>query len=124
MVFVADSQITETEANKKSYADLLANLEANGLSADIPTVVQFNKRDLEHVRTDSELAKFARRRSQLVIPAIAIRTVGVRESLEAVISTMWDHLEQTYGISEKLRMTETEFTTGFFEGWSKPEETS
>jgi signal recognition particle receptor subunit beta len=118
VVFVADSQISETEANKQSYGDLLRNLEANGLSIQMPLVVQFNKRDLPEVRSDLEIEAFRQRRNHPVVPAIAIDGIGVKETLEAVLEQVWDHLEKTYGISEKLRMNHDDFMGGFFVGWS------
>ncbi len=121
VVFVADSQIAETESNKQSYGDLLRNLEANGLSIHMPLVVQFNKRDLPNVRTDQELAAFQERRNHPVIPAIAIEGIGVKETFEAVLEQVWIHLEKTYGFSEKLKMTKSEFMGGFFAEWDAVE---
>ena len=121
IVFVADSQVAETEANKQSYADLLRNLDANGLSIQMPLVVQFNKRDLPDIRTEEELAAFQKRRNHPVIPAIAVEGQGVKETLEAVLEQLWSHLETTYVISEKLKTTEREFLDGFFTGWNGSE---
>ena len=47
IVFVADSQIAETENNAESFMDLRANLKELGRSlSKVPLVIQFNKRDL------------------------------------------------------------------------------
>ena len=119
-MLVADSQVAETEANKQSYADLLRNLDANGLSIQMPLVVQFNKRDLPDIRTEEELAAFQKRRNHPVIPAIAVEGQGVKETLGSV-EQLWSHLETTYVISEKLKTTEREFLDGFFTGWNGSE---
>ena len=124
IVFVADSQVSESASNKQSYGDLMENLEINGLSPKIPLVVQFNKRDLPDIRTNEELQAFSKRRSHPVVPAVAIDSVGVRETLEAVLLQSWNHLEETYGISEKLKMGENDFISGFFNGWQRGAETT
>ncbi len=50
IVFVADSQYDKMEENVKSFANLEENLKALNLNiADIPFVLQFNKRDLPNV---------------------------------------------------------------------------
>ena len=57
---MADSQVSETEANAAAFLDLRENLKANGMRK-IPTVIQFNKRDLPDVRPDAELSDLARK---------------------------------------------------------------
>jgi hypothetical protein len=47
IIFVADSSEERSEANQDSIANMVANLEANKLVlAEIPWVLQYNKRDL------------------------------------------------------------------------------
>src|SRR4029078_11148532 len=53
VVFVADSQADQQDANRGSWRNLLANLGSLGLS-QIPVVVQYNKRDLPDVVPISE----------------------------------------------------------------------
>ena len=49
VVFVADSQPDQREANRASWQNLIANLDAFALDR-IPIVVQYNKRDLPDAR--------------------------------------------------------------------------
>src|SRR5216110_2828988 len=50
LVFVADSQYDKMEENAKAFANLEENLKSLNLNlADIPYVLQFNKRDLPNV---------------------------------------------------------------------------
>src|SRR5213075_888043 len=50
LVFVADSQYDKMEENVKSFANLEENLKTLNLNlADIPYVLQYNKRDLSNV---------------------------------------------------------------------------
>jgi signal recognition particle receptor subunit beta len=56
LVFVADSQRPMREANTESFSSLVENLEDLGLDmADLPLVLQFNKRDLKNILTVEEL---------------------------------------------------------------------
>ena len=56
LVFVADSQRPMREANIESLSSLIENLEDLGLEmADLPLVLQFNKRDLKNILTVDEL---------------------------------------------------------------------
>src|SRR5262245_62437541 len=55
IVFVADSRISETEHNAESFLDLQENLKEHGLVlTQMPLVIQFNKRDLDGVRSDQD----------------------------------------------------------------------
>src|SRR5271165_2745572 len=73
VVFIADSQISETEHNAASFLDLRQNLKELGLSLkQLPIVIQFNKRDLEKIRSDDELAALARRGHEPVFKAAAV----------------------------------------------------
>jgi signal recognition particle receptor subunit beta len=56
LVFVADSQRPMRDANLESFASLTENLKEFGLElADLPIVLQYNKRDLENILTIEEL---------------------------------------------------------------------
>src|SRR5579883_216681 len=62
IAFIADSQVSETEHNAASFLDLRENLKELGFSLKaMPLVIQFNKRDLERVRSDEEIGALARR---------------------------------------------------------------
>ena len=56
LVFVADSQRPMREANIESLSSLIENLEDLGLEmADLPLVLQYNKRDLKNILSVDEL---------------------------------------------------------------------
>ncbi len=56
LVFVADSQRPMRDANLESFNSLKENLKELGLEpADLPTVLQFNKRDLKNILSIEEL---------------------------------------------------------------------
>jgi len=59
----------------------------NGLEPDkLPTVIQFNKRDLPNIRTDAELDQVRKRGREPVYTAVAVRGEGVLETLRGVLS--------------------------------------
>ena len=122
VAFIADSQISETESNKQAFRDLAENIAASGLPVDIPMVIQFNKRDLPAIRSNEELQLFERQRAVPVIPAIAIRGIGVRETFEELISTGFSYLDENLGAASKLGLNRASFTRAFFDGWQTAED--
>lgn len=85
VVFVADSHPQRMASNLESLKDLEGNLEREGLSlAEIPLVLQFNKRDLEGAIPLAELQEQLNPYDTEVFEAVAIRGEGVLESLTAI----------------------------------------
>ncbi len=86
MVFVADSQRSREEYNKKSLADLKTNLKANRIDPDkVPLVLQYNKQDLRDLVTVNELNADLNDRKVPAFNAVAIRGKGVLETLAAIL---------------------------------------
>src|SRR5258708_6696154 len=70
VAFIADSQLTETEHNAASFLDLRQNLKDLGVNLkQLPLVIQFNKRDLDRVRSDDEIGALPSRGPEPVFPA-------------------------------------------------------
>ncbi|MCB9526704.1 MAG: GTPase domain-containing protein [Myxococcales bacterium] len=117
VVFVADSQVAETEANQEAFAGLRRNMKAVELPKALPLVVQFNKRDLPDIRSDRELARFARRSGTRVYPAVAVRGVGVRETLEGLLGQVFDDLVERHDLANILKVDGPRFLQQVFAGW-------
>jgi len=87
IVFVADSQYDKMEENVKSFANLEENLKALNLNiADIPCVLQFNKRDLPNV-APVEYMDFLLNNRETEVPsfsACAHKCDGVFETLNMI----------------------------------------
>ncbi|MBW2701717.1 MAG: hypothetical protein JRF33_12945 [Deltaproteobacteria bacterium] len=110
VAFIADSQLDQTKNNNDSWRDLLENMKINGLDPErIPVVIQFNKRDLEKVRSDEELDAVSKRGGEPVYKASAIRGEGVLETLEGLLRLSWRNLDNLYKLGEKLDLEEDEF---------------
>ncbi|MGF1469854.1 MAG: ATP/GTP-binding protein [Sandaracinaceae bacterium] len=109
VVFVADSQRSETKANSASFLNLRQNLTENGIDpVSMPLVIQFNKRDLRDIRTDEEIDALAARGREPVYKAVALRGIGVQETLLGLLECTWLHLEKEHRLSEKFAVEPTE----------------
>jgi signal recognition particle receptor subunit beta len=86
VVFCADSQLTRMDANVESLENLKINLREQGYDPDrIPMVIQYNKRDIEHVSSVAELHALINYRNVPEYEAVATTGVGVFETLKGVI---------------------------------------
>jgi signal recognition particle receptor subunit beta len=103
VVFVADSQLAETENNAAAFLDLRENLKANGMKVgQMPLVIQFNKRDLPDIRTDVQLVELARRGKEPVFPAIATSGKGVLETFMGLLHVTYGALDAQHKLKEKF----------------------
>jgi len=85
IVFVADSQVSQREANLESLENLGANMAANGLDrAKIPIVLQYNKRDLDSIQKVEEMETALNPDKQPSFPTVAITGDGVLEAFSAI----------------------------------------
>jgi len=113
IAFIADSQISEIHANAASFVDLRHNLEENGLSiAEMPVVVQFNKRDLPAVRTDREIDDLAARGREPVYKAVATHGVGVLETFLGLAELTWTSLDRHHELGRKFGIGTSLFMLG------------
>jgi hypothetical protein len=105
IVFVADSQKSQTLHNSESFANLEDNAFQAGLLFDaMPLVVQFNKRDLSPQIIAGEKEILARWKSSNVplFFASALHGAGVMETFSAVVSGVCRFMDQQFQISERL----------------------
>jgi signal recognition particle receptor subunit beta len=110
VAFVADSQISETRANAASFVDLRKNLEDNGLDiAEMPVVVQFNKRDLPNVRSDREIDELAIHGREPIFKAVATRGEGVLETFLGLAELTWKGLDRAHDLERKLGISRKAF---------------
>lgn len=110
IAFIADSQVSETENNAASFLDLRANLKELGRSlSQIPMVIQFNKRDLPNVRSDSEIDELACRGKDPVYKASAVSGQGVLECFFGLLDRSWKRLEADHELSAKLGLAPEAF---------------
>jgi signal recognition particle receptor subunit beta len=110
VAFIADSQISETEHNAASFLDLRQNLKELGLNVkQLPIVIQFNKRDLDKIRSDDEIAALARRGHEPVFKAAAVSGAGVLETFFGLLHLTWTKLDAEHQLHKMLGIQSTEF---------------
>jgi signal recognition particle receptor subunit beta len=103
VAFIADSQISETEHNAASFLDLRQNLKDLSLSIkQLPVVIQFNKRDLDKVRSDEEIEILARRGREPVFKASAVNGRGVLETFFGLLHIAWTKLDREHQLAKML----------------------
>jgi len=94
IVFVVDSQTPMLDACKESYQNLEANLRELGLDlADIPTVFQWNKRDLRNVVPVEELEAAFNPRGIPSFQSVASDGTGVFETLRGITKLALSHIK-------------------------------
>jgi signal recognition particle receptor subunit beta len=85
VVFVADSQVERLDANIESMHNLYENLAEHGLNLrELPFVIQYNKRDLPNISSVQELEASLNPDRVPHFEAVAVRGVGVFDTLKAV----------------------------------------
>ncbi len=85
VVFVADSQVERMDANIESVENLKVNLKENGYDFEkIPLIVQYNKRDLPNCSDMEEMRKLLNEKAAPEFEAVAVKGIGVFETLKAV----------------------------------------
>ena len=85
IVFVADSQEARLAANVESIRNLEKNLRGQGYEiAEIPYVLQLNKRDLSTAMPTAELSRRLAIKGEPTLEATAATGAGVFETLKAI----------------------------------------
>jgi signal recognition particle receptor subunit beta len=85
IVFVADSQTEQMEANLESFEALNRSLDRQGYdSGKLPLVLQYNKRDLPGAVSVQELEATFNPTRRPSFEAVANRGVGVMETLQSI----------------------------------------
>jgi len=97
VVFVADSQTALRQENIESLQNMRDNLLANDLAPeDIPSVLQYNKRDIDDVLTVETLDKDLNSAGYPTVNAEAINGKGVNETFQAITKLLLKHIAIKY----------------------------
>jgi mutual gliding-motility protein MglA len=116
VAFIADSRRSANADNNAYWANLQENMRENGLdAAQVPIVIQFNKRDLPDTKTDEELEETRVRGKEPVIGAVAIRGEGVLETMFAVIQLAYRKMDEQAGLARNLGLSESGFLAQVFD---------
>ena len=112
VVFVADSSPDQRAANRASWDNLKANLTSLNL-ADIPIVVQYNKRDLDDAMAMGRVEHFVPR--EQITEASAVNGTGVVATFYELAARGWDYLDKTLRVVERTGVDAETFRTAISE---------
>lgn len=115
VVFVADSQVSEAKTNNDYWHGMQHYLRETDIEPkQMPTVIQFNKRDMPNVRSDADIEALRRSGSEPIYPAVAVRGQGVLETLHGLLGMLFRDLDTRYGVTGRFDITGEEFLTHMF----------
>lgn len=110
VVFVADSQRSQSINNGEAFANLEENTARVGIDFDqLPLVVQFNKRDLSNILSEEEVLERWQAAPWPVFFSSALEGRGVLETFEALLLQLYDSLDQEFGWLNQHGLTRDEF---------------
>jgi signal recognition particle receptor subunit beta len=110
IAFIADSQPAKRQENYKYWLNMVENLKMNGLSIEaLPSVVQWNKKDLGDASTQEAIDKMRKEGKQPVYEAVAVRGEGVVETFLGLVERTFDQIEKNYHLTEKLGVDRRNF---------------
>jgi mutual gliding-motility protein MglA len=95
VVFVADSQEERMDANIESLYNLEENMQSQGYDlAQVPYVLQFNKRDLPNVCSIEDMTSELQRKGEPTYEAVASKGIGVFDTLKAIAKQVLTELRK------------------------------
>jgi hypothetical protein len=98
VVFVADSAPDKQDENLESFHNLIENLKEHGYDFDtIPTILQYNKRDLPTAVDLATLDNALNTRGLSRTEAVAVKGTGVFETLKLIGKEVISALNTKYG---------------------------
>lgn len=113
IVFVADSQRTQSTNNAESFENLAENVSRVGLDFEsLPLVVQFNKRDLKDILSEEEILERWNATPWPVVFSSALKGEGVVNTIEALLKQIYTTMDKEYGLEEKHKLVEAQFIAG------------
>lgn len=115
VAFIADSRRGAVRDNNDYWKNLMENMRENGLDPTrVPIVIQYNKRDLPDAKTEQEMDETRKKGKEPIVGAIAIRGIGVLETLYAVLQVAFRAIDARSGLAKTIGMTEREFLAQIF----------
>lgn len=110
VVFVADSQMSQSLNNSESFENLEKNCRRVGLDFEnMPLVVQFNKRDLSSIESEESIRGLWGPTGIPLVFASAIQGKGVMETFTAIVGLCYKNLESTLGLNRNFGICEKDF---------------
>ena len=115
VAFIADSRRHAVPDNNAYWKNLQENMRENGLHPEeVPVVIQYNKMDLPDAKTIDEVEETRQKGREPVVGAVAIRGIGVLETLHAVLQSAYRKMDERSGLARNIGLTESEFLRQVF----------
>ena len=103
VVFVADSQREMMRSNREAWENLKENLLLQGLTlADMPHVLQYNKRDIAGIAEIDEMDQLLNEYSSPFFEAVASQGIGVEETLQGVVKLVARSLRERFKVGAEV----------------------
>lgn len=113
VVFVADSQTSQSINNAESFENLADNTARVGIDFDnIPLIVQYNKRDLQNIQSEEDVMERWGKSPWPVVFSNALEGSGVRETLHMLLKRIYAAIDKEYEIYSRHGMSEDMFLAG------------
>jgi signal recognition particle receptor subunit beta len=110
VVFVADSQTTQSINNGEAFQNLLENARRVGLDTDtLPMVVQFNKRDLPDIVSEQDVQARWQQAPWPLVFASALTGDGVRETFAALLRQVYAVADRQFALAQRHGVDEAGF---------------
>jgi hypothetical protein len=110
VVFVADSQVSQSENNAESFKNLAENSAKVGLNFEtMPLVIQFNKRDLTAIVSEDELQQRWSNTPWPLYLASAIHDQGVLETFSGLLKKVYQQLDLEFSLQKAHGLNSEQF---------------
>lgn len=112
VVFVADSQRSQTINNGESFQNLAENAARVGLDFErLPLIVQFNKRDLNDILSREEIQERWSNAPWPLVFSIALGGDGVTHTFRLLLEKVYESIEREHDFSRQHGMDMKQFVT-------------
>lgn len=110
VAFIADSQRNQSVNNGSAFDNLVANATLLGLDmATLPLVVQFNKRDLADILSESEIVTRWSTAPWPLLFASAQEGSGVVETFRTLLERIYRDIDSKFGLTAQHRLSSESF---------------
>jgi hypothetical protein len=110
VVFVADSQLSQSMSNFESFDNLEKNVGRVGLDLEnLSLVIQFNKRDLQDIISEDEALERWRPTGLPITFSSALHGKGVKETFEKILKQTYLRLDTKFQLKDKYSVTVENF---------------
>ena len=107
VVFVADSQLHQKDANVESLENLWRNMAATGLDREtVPVVLQYNKRDLQDIQTVEEMDAALNKEKHPAFETVAITGDGVLDAFADIAERTLAAVADKLGVGTNTQAVE------------------